>query len=66
MNKDIIRVLRVIEYVGEREAVEACIANSIHGVLKINGSGGKYEIRAATIGIYPEILTTLSMEEDAK
>lgn len=64
MNKDIIRVLRVIEYVGEREAVEACIAKSIHGVLKINGSGGKYEIRAATIGIFPEILNTLKEENN--
>jgi len=59
-NKEIVRVLRVIEYVGEREAVEECLAKSIHGTKKLP----KYEIRAATMGLYPEILTNLE-DEDA-
>ena len=58
-NKEIVRVLRVIEYVGEREAVEACIAKSIHGVKVLPN----YEIRAATIGIYPEVLQNLQVGE---
>lgn len=53
--EDQVRVLRVIEYVGNRSAVEACIKNSVHGELVIEGRG--YVIRAATVGIYPEILT---------
>jgi hypothetical protein len=55
ISKEIVRVLRVIEHVGEREAVEACIAKSIHGIKVLP----TYEIRAATIGIYPEVLENL-------
>lgn len=54
MSQDIVRVLRVIEYVGPRSWVEKTIANSIHGTKDV-GMGGK--ISAATIGAYPEILT---------
>lgn len=62
---DIIRVLRVIEYTGPRELVEAQIANSIHGERRIGkykdhgthqSLDGEVVIRAATIGNYPEIL----------
>lgn len=53
---DKVRVLRVIEYIGTREAVERVIARSIHGVKKVDNN---LEIRAATIGIYPEILENL-------
>lgn len=53
--KETVRVLRVIEYVGERKAVEACVAKSIHGVKVLPN----YEIRAATIGVYPEVLENL-------
>jgi hypothetical protein len=57
-NKEIVRVLRVIEYIGEREAVEACVAMSLHGVKILPN----YDIRAATIGIYPEVLKNLTDE----
>lgn len=50
---DVIRVLRVIEYVGERDWVEQTVANSIHGE-KCIGRGNV--IRAATIGITNEII----------
>ena len=53
MIEDTIRVLRVIEYVGPRSRVESAVAQSIHGE-KDAGSG--LIIRAATVGIYPEIL----------
>ena len=52
-NKEIVRVLRIIEYVGEREKVEDVVSRSIHGTKKINND---LSIRAATIGTYPEIL----------
>ena len=57
---DKVRVLRVIEYIGTREAVERVIARSIHGVKKVDNN---LEIRAATIGIYPEILENLSEDK---
>ena len=53
MKKEIVRVLRVIEYVGPRKWVEATVERAIHGTHRMpNGSF----IRAATIGTYPEIL----------
>jgi hypothetical protein len=54
---DRVRVLRVIEYVGDRSWVEQEVARSIHGTKVIDGKYGKGEIRAATIGVYPEIFT---------
>ncbi len=50
---DIVRVLRVIEYVGYRDWVEKAVAASIHGTKAINDD---CFIKAATIGAYPEIL----------
>lgn len=50
---DIVRVLRVVEYVGPREWVEETVGRSIHGQREINV--GKY-IRAATLGTYPEAI----------
>lgn len=52
MAEDIIRVLRVIEYVGPRSRVEETVSNSIHGEKHFGG----LTIRAAVIGEYPEIL----------
>lgn len=52
MSQDIVRVLRVIEYVGPRESVEHQVNNSIHGERKYRD----VTIRATTIGTYPEIL----------
>ena len=54
---DLVRVLRIIEYTGEREAVEAAVAKSLHGEKRlVNGKNFGLIIRAATIGTYPEIL----------
>ena len=53
---DQVRVLRVIEYVGDREFIENTVAGSIHGTKHIHGKRGKMTIRAATITGYPEIL----------
>lgn len=50
--EDIIRVLRVIEYVGPRSRVEETVARSIHGE---KDAGRGLTIKAATIGTYPEI-----------
>lgn len=50
---DKVRVLRIIEYTGSREFVEAQLLNSVHGERK---GIGDVVIRAATIGLYPEIL----------
>lgn len=49
---DIIRVLRVIEYVGERIVVEKQVANSLHSTKTLPG----LTISAATVGTFPEIL----------
>lgn len=54
-----VRVLRVLEYVGEREFIEDLVERSIHGV-KVLERG---EIRAATIGVYPDYLN-LPDEDD--
>lgn len=54
--EDKIRVLRIIEYVGDRTAVEAIIEESIHGTKRINRHKGICIIRAGTIGYSPEVL----------
>jgi len=58
---DKIRVLRILEYVGERAAVEATLSNSIYGekTFQQHIAGrhlGSVTIRAATLGNFPEIL----------
>lgn len=53
MKTEIVRVLRVIEYIGPRDRVEKTVANSIHGS---KDAGGGLTINAATIGQYPEVL----------
>lgn len=50
---DIVRVLRIIEYVGPRAWVEDTVRRSVHGT-RVVGPGR--EIRAATIGEYPDVL----------
>ncbi|MFA7307201.1 MAG: hypothetical protein WC026_11060 [Hyphomicrobium sp.] len=52
-SEPIARVLRVIEYVGPRSAVEIQVAKSLHGDLHLNG----VTIKAATVGTFPEILS---------
>lgn len=44
---DVVRVLRIVEYVGERAWVEDQVARSIHGVKKLRHG----EIRVATITV---------------
>lgn len=55
-SKEIIRVLRVLEYVGPRDIIEEVITKSLHGEKHFGASDQKCIIRAATIGTYPEIL----------
>jgi hypothetical protein len=54
MAEDRVRVLRVIEYVGPRRAVELQVAWSIHGTRLAHRD--EVTISVATIGLYPEIL----------
>lgn len=55
--EDTIRVLRIIEFSGPRSAVEKQVEQSIHGQKTIRQPNGQdLVIRAATIGMYPEIL----------
>lgn len=51
---DKIRVLRIIEYVGDRDLVEKLVSESIHGEKIVYK--GKLVIKAATMGTYPETL----------
>lgn len=50
--EDIVRILRVIEYVGPRSAIENQVMGSIHG----ERTFGVVTIKAATVGTFPEIL----------
>lgn len=59
---DIVRVLRVVEYVGERAWVEETVARSIQGTKQINR---RNSIKAATIGAYPELLEEDNTNEPA-
>jgi hypothetical protein len=59
-----VRVLRVIEYVGSKEWVEQQVEQSIHGIKKIKQPHGGGEIRVATIGVYPELLTEIGEHRD--
>lgn len=61
---DVVRVLRVIEYVGPRNDVERCVANSIQGQRTFGRVGAEVTIKAATIGTYPEILNSAVQEEE--
>ena len=56
---DKVRVLRVIEYVGPRSAVERIINNSVKHIVTFD----YVTIIGATIGAYPEILE-IEEEED--
>lgn len=60
---DIIRVLRVLEYVGERSEVENALKRSIKGTRIVNT---KLTINAATIGDFAEILKTQKEEPNGK
>ena len=51
--KDKVRVLRVLEYIGDREAVESCLLGR---VVKGSKSTPRITINDAIIGEFPEIL----------
>lgn len=54
--EDIVRVLRVVEYIGPRELVDQQIAASLHGERRVRtsqGHEGGVLIRAATVGVIP-------------
>ena len=53
MAEDIVRVLRIVEYIGKRSAVEEQIVRSLHG--QREGILG-VTIRATTLGHYPDIM----------
>ena len=53
---DIVRVLRIIEYVGPRDQVEHQILKSLHGEKTFGPSGKEITIRVTTLGTFPEIL----------
>lgn len=59
--KEIVRVLRVLEYVGERQWVESQVSNSIHGVKKVTGPKGTGEIRAFTVSEFPETVGEMDL-----
>jgi hypothetical protein len=56
--QDTVRVLRVVEFVGPRDQVEAQVTRSIHGTREYRD----VKISAATIGAYPEILAMAKPE----
>lgn len=57
---DIVRILRIVEYIGPREAIEKQIENSIHGTRRFDHRLGPVTINAVTIGEFPEILERAS------
>lgn len=57
---DKVRVLRVVEYIGTREWVERTVAGSLHGTMVLKDG----EIRAATVGAYPEVLSAGEAAEE--
>lgn len=58
---DIVRVLRVIEYVGPRDLIEKQIKHSIHGTKQFDNG---VIINVATIGEFPEIMETKNKDGD--
>ena len=62
-SEDIIRVIRIIEYVGPRSKVEENVRQSIHGVKDCpNG----LKITAVTLGEYPDVLASRLQAEIAE
>jgi len=55
MSDDIVRVLRIIEYVGPRRIVEDTVRRSIHGTITCGGEGAM-RITAVTLHDFPEQL----------
>lgn len=57
--QDIVRVLRVIEYVGPRDWVERTLEKSIHGTLRISEVT---TISAVTVGEFAELLSKVDIK----
>lgn len=53
VDDDIVRVVRIYEFSGPRALVEQQVANSIQGEKR---PGNGVTIKAATLGLYPELL----------
>lgn len=63
---DIVRVLRLIEYVGPRHLVEEQVRESIHGTrYGIRDEAGSVQITGVTIGEFPESLAQYAKSEAA-
>lgn len=64
MSDDIVRVIRIYEFVGPRSVIEEQVEKSIHGARQFWGGGAL--IRAVTLGTFPEILKDVpwSWEEE--
>lgn len=62
MAEDIIRVLRIVEYVGPRSCVESEVSKSIHGARQFtlcDKEGKRQEVRitAVTVGEFAEVIS---------
>lgn len=55
---DTVRVVRILEYVGPRDAIEKHLELVLQGVKTFGNRGHEVTIRAATLGTFPEILET--------
>ena len=55
-SQDQIRVLRIVEYVGDRAWVERQVAQSLHGTREVSWKEGKGKITSATLHEFPEVL----------
>ena len=60
---DIIRVIRVVEYIGERAEVEKVINLSVKGTRIVND---KLTINAVTVGDFAEILKAQGETDNGK
>jgi hypothetical protein len=63
---DKIRVLRVIEYEGDRAVLEAHLNQVLQGTKVIRTAQGIYSIKAASLGTFPEILTKDTHEQTTR
>jgi hypothetical protein len=59
---DVVRVLRVLEYVGPRERVEEMLRNSVHGSRRLSGG---VVIRAGTVrDLHPGVVPVAAMPKE--
>jgi hypothetical protein len=70
MSKEMIRIMRLIIYEGEREVIEKVVENSIHGTKIIKPTKHEpYKITAVTLEEFPQILAQheeVSLEDNEK